>query len=259
MAVDINRIVLAAAEAALKQDAPAKNKGLSTGRALAAGATLVVVGRVAAGPGGRFVRDKIQERLSNDSEAEDPRDEELDEEPEAEVDEDELEAEVDEEEEPEAEVDDEDEEPEAEVDEDEEPEAEVDEDEEPEAEVDEDEEPEAEVDEDEEPEAEVDEDEPEAEVDEDEPEAELDEEEPEAELDEDEPETEVDEETGLEEDGERGNGARRPRHHPLFEQALAGKGAQRRRSPQPPKGRKPTGRPRIAPPRRPTRPSTNGG
>ena len=148
MAVDINRIVLAAAEAALKQDAPAKNKGLSTGRALAAGATLVVVGRVAAGPGGRFVRDKIQERLSNDSEAEDPRDEELDEEPEAEVDEDVLEAEVDEDEEPEAEVD-EDEEPEAEVDEDEEPEAEVDEDE-LEAEVDEDE-LEAEVDEDEEP------------------------------------------------------------------------------------------------------------
>src|SRR5687768_8296790 len=103
MAVDINRIVLAAAEAALKQDAPAKNKGLSTGRALAAGATLVVVGRVAASPGGRFVRDRIQERLSNDSESEDPRDEELDEEPEAEVDEDEEpEAEVDEEEEPEA-------------------------------------------------------------------------------------------------------------------------------------------------------------
>ncbi len=253
MAVDINRIVLAAAEAALKQDAPAKNKGLSTGRALAAGATLVVVGRVAAGPGGRFVRDKIQERLSNDSETEDAQDEELeaevDEEPEAEFDE-EPEAEVAEDEEPGAEVDEE--EPEAGVDDEDEPEAEVDEEEEPEAEVDEEEEPEAEVDEDEEPEAEVDEDEePEAEVDEDE--------EPEAEVDEDEPDAEVDEETGLEEDGERGNGARRPRHHPLFEQALAGKGAQRRRSPQPPKGRKPTGRPRIAPPRRPTRPSTNGG
>ncbi|HZN88102.1 MAG TPA: hypothetical protein VFB44_03945 [Thermoleophilaceae bacterium] len=210
MAVDINRIVLAAAEAALKQDAPAKSKGLSTGRALAAGATLVVVGRVAAGPGGRFVRDKIQERLSNDPESEDPRDEELDEEPEAEVDEDE---------EPEAEVDDE--------------------------------ELEAEVDDAEEPEAEFEEEEPEAEVEE--------EEEPEAEFGEEEPEAEVDEETGLEEDGKRGNGARRPRHHPLFEQALAGKGAPRRRSPQPPKGRKPTGRPRIAPPRRPTRPSTNGG
>ena len=219
MAVDINRIVLAAAEAALKQDAPAKSKGLSTGRALAAGATLVVVGRVAAGPGGRFVRDKIQERLSNDPESEDPRDEELDEEPEAVVDEDE---------EPEAEVDDE--------------------------------ELEAEVDDAEEPEAEFGEEEPEAEFEEEEPEAEVEEEEePEAELGEEEPEAEVDEETGLEEDGERGNGARRPRHHPLFEQALAGKGAPRRRSPQPPKGRKPTGRPRIAPPRRPTRPSTNGG
>jgi len=236
MAVDINRIVLAAAEAALKQDAPAKSKGLSTGRALAAGATLVVVGRVAAGPGGRFVRDKIQERLSNDPESEDPRDEELDEEPEAEVDEDE---------EPEAEVDDE------------ELEAEVDDAEEPEAEFEE-EEPEAEFEE-EEPEAEFEEEEPEAEVEEEEPEAEVEEEEPEAEFGEEEPEAEVDEETGLEEDGERGNGARRPRHHPLFEQALAGKGAPRRRSPQPPKGRKPTGRPRIAPPRRPTRPSTNGG
>jgi len=237
MAVDINRIVLAAAEAALKQDAPAKSKGLSTGRALAAGATLVVVGRVAAGPGGRFVRDKIQERLSNDPESEDPRDEELDEEPEAVVDEDE---------EPEAEVDDE--ELEAEVDDAEEPEAEFEE-EEPEAEFEE-EEPEAEVEEEEEPEAEFGEEEPEAEFEEEEPEAEFGEEEPEA---------EVDEETGLEEDGKRGNGARRPRHHPLFEQALAGKGAPRRRSPQPPKGRKPTGRPRIAPPRRPTRPSTNGG
>ena len=223
MAVDINRIVLAAAEAAVGQDTPAKNKGLSTGRALAAGATLVVVGRVAAGPGGRFVRDKIQERLSNDPESEDPRDEELDEEPEAEVDEDE---------EPEAEVDDE----------------------ELEAEVDDAEEPEAEFEE-EEPEAEFEEEEPEAEVEEEEePEAEVEEEEPEAEFGEEEPEAEVDEETGLEEDGERGNGARRPRHHPLFEQALAGKGAPRRRSPQPPKGRKPTGRPRIAPPRRPNPP-----
>jgi hypothetical protein len=157
MAVDFSRVVRAAVEAALGQDTPTKNTGLSTGRALAAGAALVVVGRVAAGPGGRFVRDKIQERLSDDSESEDAQDEELDEEPEAEVEEDE--------------------------------------------------EPEAEVEEDEQTEAE----------------------------------------------GE-GDGPGRPRH-PLFEQALAGKGAQRRSSPSP-QGRKPKGRPRIAPPRRPSRPRT---
>ena len=227
MALDINRIVLAAAEPAVGQDNPKQSKGLTTGRALAAGATLVVVGRVAAGPGSRFVRDKIQERFADGSESEDVQDEVVDEESEDELDPEELEAE-------------EDEEPEAELDEDEELEAEVEEDEEPEAEVDEDEELEdeaADVEEDEEPEAEAEGEEPE-------------------DAEEEQTEAEEDEQTEAE---ETGNGARRPRHHPLFEQALAGKGGQRRRIAQPPSGRKPTARPRIAPPRRPSRPSTNGG
>jgi hypothetical protein len=90
-------------EAALEAAKPTKKQGLSTGRALAVGAALAVVGRVALGPGGSFVRDKVQERLSDGSESEDAEDEDLDE----------------------------DEEPEAELEQDEEPEAEVEQDEEP--------------------------------------------------------------------------------------------------------------------------------
>jgi hypothetical protein len=121
MAVDISRVVLAAVEAALEAAKPTKKQGLSTGRALAVGAALTVVGRVAVGPGGRFVRDKVQERLSDGSESEDAEEEDLDEH-------EEPEAEVEQDEEPEAQV--EQEEPDAEVEE-QEPEAEVEEDEKP--------------------------------------------------------------------------------------------------------------------------------
>jgi hypothetical protein len=112
MAVDISRVLLAAAQAALGDKPPTKKKGLSTGRALAAGAVLAVAWGVATGPGARFVRDKVQERLSDDSELEP-------------------------EEEPEA-VLEEDEEPAYELDVDKEPEAEVEQDEDPEAGVPED-------------------------------------------------------------------------------------------------------------------------
>jgi hypothetical protein len=110
MAADISRVVLAAVEAALRDEKPTKKKGLSTGQALAVGAALAVAGRVAVGPGGRFVRDKVQERFPDGSESEDAEDQDLDhdedEEPEAEVDEEEPEAELDEEM-PEAELDEE--------------------------------------------------------------------------------------------------------------------------------------------------------
>jgi hypothetical protein len=178
MPVDLRRVVLAAVQAALEDDQADKkkankNKGLSGGRAVAVGAALVVAARVAAGPGGRFVRGKVEDRLASltrdgggEEETDELEAEEYDE-PEDEY-EDVLEDE--EYDEPEGEYDDE---PEAEPDD--EPEAEHDE--EPEAE--EYDEPEAEQDD--EPEAEQDE-EPEAEQDE-EPEAEHDEE-PEAEHDE---------------------------------------------------------------------------
>ena len=133
MAVDIQRVVLAAVEAALGDDNKPlkKRKGLSAGKAVAVGAVLVTAGRVAAKPGGRLVKEKLRERLGDGSE---PEDDEYDE----------AEAEFEEDEQPEAE---EDEQPEAEFEEDEEPEAEFEEDEEPEAEFEEDEEPEAEEDE----------------------------------------------------------------------------------------------------------------
>src|SRR5215212_8969238 len=143
MAVDIRSVTRAAAEAALGDVAPKKQKGLSPWQALAIGAGLVTAGRIATGPGGRFVRELVQGHSSNGPAEDEEPEAAQHEEPEAEQHE-EAEAEADEE--PEAE---EDEEPGAE--EDEEPEAEEDE-EEPEAE--EDEEPEAEADE--EPEAEAD-------------------------------------------------------------------------------------------------------
>ena len=111
-----------------------------------------------------------------------------------------------------------------------------------------DEEPEAEQDD--EPEAEAD-DELEAIADDDEPEPEADDDEAEAEAEaEAEPDAEQDERTEGEAEGGRPG---RPRH-PLFEQALAPKAAQRRDS-ESPKSRKPKGR-RTAPPRRPRRPRT---
>jgi hypothetical protein len=141
MAADIRRVVLAAVEAARGEEKRTKKKVLSAGPALAVGAALAVVGRVAVGPGARFVRDKVQERWSDGPESEDAEDQA-----------EEQEAELEQEEEPEAEFE-EDEEPEAELHEDEEPEAELHEDEEPEAELDQEEEPEAEVQEADEPEA----------------------------------------------------------------------------------------------------------
>jgi hypothetical protein len=157
MPVDIRRVVLAAVQAALEDERAKEKKGLSGGRAVAVGAALALAARMAAGPGTRLVRDKledgslrdmIEERFSAlthderdedelfdepedyDEEYDEPEDEEYDEEYEEPADEeyDEPEAEEDEElvdeeyDEPEAEedeepVDDEYDEPEAEEDE----------------------------------------------------------------------------------------------------------------------------------------------
>ena len=106
MAVDIRSVTRAAVEAALGDVAP-KKKGLSPWQALAIGAGLVTAGRIATGPGGRFVRELVEGHSSNGS-AEDAEPEAgADEEPEAEA-----EAEADDE--PQAEADDE---PDAEQDE----------------------------------------------------------------------------------------------------------------------------------------------
>jgi hypothetical protein len=223
MAVDVRSLARAAAEAALGDEAP-KKKGLSPWQALAIGAGLVTAGRMATGPGGRFVRELVEGHSSNGS-AED-------EEPEAEAD-DEPEAEADDE--PQAEADDE---PQAEADN--EPQADADD--EPQAEADN--EPQADADN--EPQADAD-NEPQAEAD-NEPQAEADNE-PQAEAD-NEPDGEQDEWAEGEAEGGRPG---RPRH-PLFEHALAPKAAQRRDS-ESPKRREPKGR-RTAPPRRPRRPRT---
>ena len=66
MAVDLRSVARAAAEAALGDVAPEK-KGLSPWRALAIGAGLVTAGRIATGPGGRFVRELVQGHSSNGS------------------------------------------------------------------------------------------------------------------------------------------------------------------------------------------------
>ena len=142
MAVDIQRVVMAAVEAAVSDNNSTlkkKRKGLSTAQAVAIGAALMTAGRVAAKPGGRYVRNKLRERLGDGSEADadsdfDEDDEEYDSEEYAEA-EDYDEAEVEEDEEPEAEVEEE-QKPVAEEDE-EEPEADADEDEAPDADADE--------------------------------------------------------------------------------------------------------------------------
>jgi hypothetical protein len=129
MAVDIQRVVLAAVEAALGDDKPEKSDGLSASKAVAVGAVLVTAGRVAAKPAGRFAKEKLRERLSNGSES-DKDDEYPDAYDDAEAAFDEGEgSEAEEDQEPEAE---EDQEPEAE--EDQEPKADVEEDEEARAE-----------------------------------------------------------------------------------------------------------------------------
>ena len=68
MAVDIRRVALAAAQAALEEHPKKDNarRGLTAGRAVALGAALVVTARVAARPGARFVRGRIQDALSSD-------------------------------------------------------------------------------------------------------------------------------------------------------------------------------------------------
>ena len=64
MAVDVRSLARAAAEAALGDEAP-KKKGLSPWQALAIGAGLVTAGRIATGPGGRFVRELVEGHSSN--------------------------------------------------------------------------------------------------------------------------------------------------------------------------------------------------
>jgi hypothetical protein len=163
MPMDLNRIIEAAAEAALQGQGPnhqatdkakSKRKGLTTPRAFLIGAGVFTVGRLLAASRGRDVLGDLQERLaiyesehfgsgaSEDGDEEPAEDEEFDDEPEDEYDEDEEpEGEYDEDEAPEddEEPEDDDEEPEGEYDEDEEPQGEYDEDEEPEDEEPEDE------------------------------------------------------------------------------------------------------------------------
>jgi hypothetical protein len=68
VAVDIQRVVLAAVEAGLSDYKPEKKSRLSAGKAVTVGAVLVTAGRIAAKPGGRFVMEKLRERLSDGSE-----------------------------------------------------------------------------------------------------------------------------------------------------------------------------------------------
>ena len=94
MAVDIRSVTRAAVEAALGDVAP-KKKGLSPWQALAIGAGLVTAGRIATGPGGRFVRELVEGHSSNGSAEDAEPQAEADDEPQAEAD-DEPEAEQDE-------------------------------------------------------------------------------------------------------------------------------------------------------------------
>ena len=73
MAVDMISVARAAAQAALGDEAPKKKNGLSPWRGLAIGAALVTVGRMAAGPGGRFVRELVQEHSSDGSQDDGPK------------------------------------------------------------------------------------------------------------------------------------------------------------------------------------------
>jgi len=116
MAVDVRSLARAAAEAALGDVAP-KKKGLSPWQALAIGAGLVTAGRIATGPGGRFVRELVEGHSSNGPAEDEEPEAEADDEPQAEAD-DEPEAQADNEpqadDEPQAEADNE---PDAEQDE----------------------------------------------------------------------------------------------------------------------------------------------
>ena len=93
MAVDVRSLARAAAEAALGDVAP-KKKGLSPWQALAIGAGLVTAGRIATGPGGRFVRELVEGHSSNGSAEDEEPEAEADDEPQAEAD-DEPQAEAD--------------------------------------------------------------------------------------------------------------------------------------------------------------------
>jgi len=85
MAVDVRSLARAAAEAALGDVAP-KKKGLSPWQALAIGAGLVTAGRMATGPGGRFVRELVEGHSSNGSAEDEEPEAEADDEPQAEAD-----------------------------------------------------------------------------------------------------------------------------------------------------------------------------
>jgi len=85
MAVDVRSLARAAAEAALGDVAP-KKKGLSPWQALAIGAGLVTAGRIATGPGGRFVRELVEGHSSNGSAEDEELEAEADNEPQAEAD-----------------------------------------------------------------------------------------------------------------------------------------------------------------------------
>ena len=82
MAVDVRSLARAAAEAALGDVAP-KKKGLSPWQALAIGAGLVTAGRMATGPGGRFVRELVEGHSSNGSAEDEEPEAEADNEPQA--------------------------------------------------------------------------------------------------------------------------------------------------------------------------------
>ena len=82
MAVDVRSLARAAAEAALGDVAP-KKKGLSPWQAFAIGAGLVTAGRIATGPGGRFVRELVEGHSSNGSAEDEEPEAEADNEPQA--------------------------------------------------------------------------------------------------------------------------------------------------------------------------------
>ena len=84
MAVDVRSLARAAAEAALGDEAP-KKKGLSPWQALAIGAGLVTAGRIATGPGGRFVRELVEGHSSNGPAEDEEPEAEADDEPQAEA------------------------------------------------------------------------------------------------------------------------------------------------------------------------------
>jgi hypothetical protein len=70
MPIDTRRVILAAVEAALKDEDPSsktkhKKRGLPAGRALLLGAGLMTAGRLAVGSRGREVMGSLQERLSD--------------------------------------------------------------------------------------------------------------------------------------------------------------------------------------------------